>query len=140
MKGLQPFKKLEEDEGMYFPYLPNSNVMFHQGTVRFPLDLIFLKDDCVLRIESNTKVGSNDQWYCNECCGVIEVSGGFCTDNDIEIGDRIAMCAVSEQDLKDTEEENARIAMYGESEFESYDDGYCYPTTLHLVSSIADSI
>ena len=105
MAGLQVIDQLKEDEGMFFPYLPYSSVIFHQGSVNYPLDVLFLVDDAIVQIEKNSKVGIDDKWYCNCCSGVLEVCGGFCDRNNVNVGDRIAMFAVSEQDLVLLEEE-----------------------------------
>lgn len=103
--GLQAHKELEPDAGMYFPYEPFSKVAFHQGSVPFSLDLIFLCENQIVQTEEFTKVGGADRWECAECDGVIEVAGGWCQANAVEIGDRICLAAVSEQDLEELEKQ-----------------------------------
>lgn len=98
---------LIDGEGMYFPYEPFSEVTFHQGTVNYPLDLLFLCEDQIIQTEENTKVGGSDRWTCAECDGVVEVIGGWCSENGVEVGDRVFISAVSEQDLVDLEREKA---------------------------------
>jgi uncharacterized membrane protein (UPF0127 family) len=101
--GLQGHKCLEQDSGMYFPYEPFSQVAFHQGTVPFSLDLVFLCENQVLQTKENTEVGGTDKWACAECDGVIEVVGGWCKTNSVEVGDRVCLSAVSEQDIEELE-------------------------------------
>lgn len=136
--GLQGKQVLEENKGLYFPYVPYQTVNIHQGSVPFELDLIFLQDDMVCSMQENTKVGSKDVWSCRNCTGLIEVNGGFCARNKIRVGDRIALFAVSEKDLVEVAEENTMIAS---GERQPTRDRYAgCPNLVHLVSSIADSL
>lgn len=105
--GLQGYKKLGRNNGLYFPYEPYTDVSFHQGSVAFPLDIIFFEDEYVVDIVENTKVGSSESWSCECCSSVIEVNGGFVKANSIEIGDRVLFCAVSERDLEEIKVEDA---------------------------------
>lgn len=105
--GLQGYKKLDPNKGLYFPYDPYTSVKFHQGSVKFPLDIMFFKDENIIDIIENTKVGSKESWSCEDCTGVLEVSGGFIKDSGIKIGDRVLLCTVSERDLEEIKVENA---------------------------------
>lgn len=139
-EGLQGFEKLESHEGMYFPYSPfGENVTFHQGSVPFGLDLIFLRNDEIARIEADTKVGSTERWACQACSGVIEVNAGFCFENDVNVGDRIALFAVSKRDLKTLErEKEASEEIFPEPY--SDDKYYDIPNAVNLISQIADAL
>lgn len=138
-EGLQGFQKLESNEGMYFPYSPfGEHVTFHQGSVPFGLDLIFIRNDEISRIEADTEVGSTERWACKDCSGVIEVRAGFCFENDINVGDRIALFAVSKKDLKTLEREKEALK---EPRIDSSDDNYYYvPNAVNLISQIADAL
>ena len=138
-QGLQSFKKLSAYEGMYFPYSPfGEHVVFHQGSVPFGLDLIFLRNDEIADIEAETLVGSTDRWACKDCSGVIEVRSGFCFENDVNVGDRLALFAVSQRDLKTLEREKISECVHNES---YSDDKYYYmPNAVNLISQIADSL
>lgn len=107
-QGLQGADKLGSTSGMFFPYNPRADVCFHQGSVSFPLDLIFLRNDKIIKIQSHTKVGSKELWRCSSCDGVIEVRGGFCSDKGVSVGDDIAIIGLTESDmvayLKDRDE------------------------------------
>lgn len=118
--GLQKHSNLDDDSGMYFPYEPFTEVTFHQGSVPFSLDLIFLCDGQIIQLEENTRVGHDDRWSCDECDGVVEVNGGWCAKNDVIVGERVLLSAVSKRDLKELEEEKE--------------------SDLSLVSALADQI
>mgnify|MGYP005872370469 CR=1 FL=1 len=105
VSGLQGYKELGINRGMFFPYDPYTPVSFHQGSVSFPLDILFFEDEYLVDIVENTKVGSKDNWKCSKCSGVLEVKAGFAKANRVKIGDRVLFCAVSERDLKEIEEE-----------------------------------
>ena len=141
-QGLQGFAGLEEGEGMYFPYSPyGEEVTFHQGSVSFGLDLIYLKEDTVVGIEANTKVGSSDRWTCSDCSGVIEVSAGFCKDHKVKLGDRVALFAVSKQDLALLEQDKLQSTASRENLEYNNDDSYSFaPNTINLVSQVVDGL
>ncbi len=105
-QGLQGHS-LAEDAGMFFPYPGYADVAFHQGSVPYSLDVIFLRDYKVAKVESSTIVGSDTKWTCDKCDGVIEVHGGFCSRNSIEIGDALALMACSSEDLGAYQQEKA---------------------------------
>ena len=139
-RGLQGFEQLEMHEGMYFPYSPyGEHVTFHQGSVSFGLDLIFLRDNQIAKIEADTKVGSCDRWSCDSCSGVIEVNAGFCFENDVNVGDKVALFSVSERDINSLEVEASEEY---DDLYDSYsDDNYYYmPNSVNLISAIADGL
>lgn len=103
--GLQGCCKLESNEGMYFPYLDYTDVTFHQGSVPFSLDIIFLRDFKIIGMKERTKVGSYDKWECFNCDGVIEVNGGFCKANSVCDDDQILVNTISERDVVELEQE-----------------------------------
>ena len=137
-KGLQGFNSLPDYEGMYFPYLPyGEKVAFHQGTVPFGLDLLFLDGNTVTKIQENTKVGSKEHWECDLCTGVIEVRASFCKENKISVGDKVALFAVSERDAPTLEKESHDQLPVEATDEDKY---FCYPTAVHLISTIADEL
>lgn len=140
LKGLQGTESLDSNKGLFFPYVPYSKANIHQGTVSYPLDLIFIKDDKVCQIKENTKVGSKSIWSCPECTSLIEVNGGFCKNNGVCVGDRVALFSVCENDLVEVEEEKRMIAS-GELIPTSLDNE-CYGSSalVHLISAIADNL
>jgi uncharacterized membrane protein (UPF0127 family) len=112
--GLQKYSSLEEYQGLYFPYPSPADVTFHQGTVSFPLDLLFLRDSEVVQIEQNTEVGGTEHWGCESVDGVIEVNGGFCDKHRINVGSRLALFASSAEDEQEWKDEHRAVSMVGE--------------------------
>jgi uncharacterized membrane protein (UPF0127 family) len=111
--GLQKHASLPEGTGMYFPYAGPTNVTFHQGSVPFSLDLMFLREGEVVKIEANTVVGGSDRWGCSECDGVIEAAAGFCADKEVGVSDKVALFAYSAEDIRAYEAD--RIAIQEET-------------------------
>lgn len=140
VQGLQGTKRLDKNEGMFFPYEPRSDVSFHQGSVGFPLDIIFLRNDEIVKIQAYTKVGSNEHWSCKDCDGVLEVNGGFCDANDVEVGDSIALFASSQADLDEFQANQLKMAKEASLNEERDNRSYKETFPLHLLSEIADSI
>lgn len=114
IRGLQMHTALESNRGLFFPYAGPTDVTFHQGTVPFPLDILFIREGSVIKIERNTKVGSSDHWSCKGCDSVIEVSAGFCSDKNIDVDDQLIFFAYSDQDIKAYEAD--RVAIKAEEE------------------------
>ncbi len=107
--GLQEYANLGESEGLYFPYPEGADVTFHQGSVPFSLDLIFLKNSAIVKIEHSTQVGGTEHWSCEAVDGVIEVNGGFCARRAIRVGERLALFANSKQDEHNWSDEKSGI-------------------------------
>jgi uncharacterized membrane protein (UPF0127 family) len=105
--GLQGSAQLGWREAMYFPYANYTDVTFHQGSVPYSLDLLFLRDARIVAIQKETEVGSSAKWCCQQCDGVLEVNGGFCDASAAAVGDKILINAVSEVDLVELEEERS---------------------------------
>jgi len=143
-KGLQGVKKLGNYEGMFFPYFPEQNVAFHQGSVEYPLDIIFFdKDSKIIKIKQNTKVGSFDKYSCKNCACVIELLGGFCKRHNVKIGDRVSLCAISELDVEEFEKEAIIIEQEKENKFVQYNDDVLYEeysAPSRILSFIADEL
>jgi|LSQX01.2.fsa_nt_gb uncharacterized membrane protein (UPF0127 family) len=98
--GLSQTDFLDENEGMYFPYAPRSDVRFHQGGVKYPLDIIFIRDSKIVKIIRNTEIDSKELWECENCDGVLEVNGGFCRENRVSLGDVIVPFFSSNNDVR----------------------------------------
>jgi uncharacterized membrane protein (UPF0127 family) len=135
--GLCNTHTLGENCGMFFPYLPMGEpVSIVQSDVKYPLDLIFVKNDKIVKLVSGTKVGSKDVWACKSCSGVIEVNAGFIAEHNLELGDKLALFAVGKADLPVLEEDKKFQALE-RSARNSYYSEYMYSS---LVSSIVDNL
>jgi len=56
-------------------------------------------------VEERTRVGSSDRWSCSHCDGVLELNGGWCEENEVCLGDKIALFALTQRDLDEMEAE-----------------------------------
>lgn len=88
-RGLEVFESLETDQGLLFP-MNGSYATFHMGSVRFPIDIIFLlledKDNLkVAKIVHDVQPGDLSRWS-NWADYVLEVTGGTCKANNIKVG------------------------------------------------------
>lgn len=134
-EGLQSTPNLSPSKGLYFPYSPSSDVTFHQGSVNYPLDIIFVRNDQVVKIQANTQPGTDERWSCKSCDGVIEVRGGFCKSNNVGLGDFISMIGLTAKDLNDFE--NQLPVENDEEYFQTTSGkGYCPDITTGYFSSM----
>lgn len=89
-RGLEVFSSIEKNEGMIFPFDHPQHVTFHMGSVKFPIDIIFLMDTPiglkVAKIVHNVQPGAEDRWSCNDVAAVVEVRGTLCKEHNIKIG------------------------------------------------------
>lgn len=94
--GLQKYSSLPTGSGMLFPYDPPRQVMFHMGSVQFPIDVIFINNrGTITNIQHNRLPGVDECWGSNSrVAGVLEVNGGFCSGRDINIGDTVRISVV----------------------------------------------
>jgi len=80
-RGLEVVSSLAEDEGMWFPF-GGDHVTFHMGSVGFPIDILFIKDNIlglkVAKIIHNAQPGAREHWSCDRVRGVLEIPGGSC--------------------------------------------------------------
>ena len=86
-KGLQGRDYLKINHGMVFPYDKKSNLLFHMGTVKFAIDIIFAEEGKIRRVYSNIQPNSLGTYGCYNSDLVLEIPGGFCEANNILEGD-----------------------------------------------------
>lgn len=86
--GLQGFRCLSDDQGMFFPY-DGQTATFHMGTVSFPIDIVFTQRGRISKIIRNVQPGTLGQWSSRNCSGVLEVRGVWCADYNVDIGTRM---------------------------------------------------
>jgi len=95
--GLQDRDVLESNSGMLFLYRKASDLYFHMGTVKFPIDIIFADDNNkILKVYGNVKPRSLGTFGCANSKTVLEIPGGYCTKNNISEGDYIYFNKLSE--------------------------------------------
>ena len=89
--GLEVVDRLSHEFGMLFPFDEGSDVTFHMGRVKFPIDIMFLvEDENAMKVGSiihDAIPGSLDHWSHSNTCAVLEVCGGLCNKLGIKSGD-----------------------------------------------------
>ena len=88
--GLQNRDYLKANHGMIFEYKKPESVMFHMGTVKFPIDIVFAdEDNNVKKIVANIKPNSLGVYSCSDVKNVVELPGGYCSRLNIKEGSMI---------------------------------------------------
>jgi len=88
--GLEVFSSLDKHEGMLFPFEASQHVTFHMWSVKFPIDIIFLMESPfgfeATKIIHNIQPGNGSKWACNNTIAVVELPGGTCKKEKIQLG------------------------------------------------------
>lgn len=78
MAGLQPYNNLSESAGLVFAYEKPEDVIYHMGTVSFPIDIIFVgKNNKIKKIYKDIKPGTLGTYGCGNVKTVLEICGGL---------------------------------------------------------------
>ena len=89
--GLEIATEIDDNEGMLFPFEPAQHATFHMGSVKFPLDIIFLLDDAeglrLNKIVHDVQPGDEQHYSDNNISAVLELKGGTCKRLGIQRGD-----------------------------------------------------
>lgn len=93
-KGLSGRQSLEKDKGMLFVYDEPGRYTFWMKGMKFPLDLIWIRDDKVVDFDLNVPIVKNGQKLpeympLNEVNYVLEVNAGFVKEHGIKQGDEV---------------------------------------------------
>lgn len=97
--GFQRYDAIEPNQAMFFPYHKPVPAGYHMAGVKFPIDILFLRAESgdsykIVRIVHNVQPGDADSYHCDNVSGVLEVSGGFCRKNRIDIYDPVRVQSV----------------------------------------------
>jgi uncharacterized membrane protein (UPF0127 family) len=94
--GLSGRKSLEENGGMLFSFEGKEVTPgFWMKGMLFPLDIIWIKDEKIVKIDKNVPIPEKDEvspklYYPPLSVNyVLEVNAGFCDKNNIKVGDTI---------------------------------------------------
>lgn len=99
--GLQPYHSLKYGAGLIFPYSKPQDVMYHMGSVSFPIDIIFVgSSGKIKKIAKNIAPGTQGTYGAADVSVVLEISGGASDILGLEVGD-IVSCATPSQDTID---------------------------------------
>jgi uncharacterized membrane protein (UPF0127 family) len=76
--GLQAYPTLKESAGLLFPYRRAQDVIYHMGTVQYPIDIIFIdSNNEVKKIYKNIQPGTLGTFGCASVKHVLEICGGL---------------------------------------------------------------
>lgn len=90
INGLQVYSSLSSESGLLFEYDTPQDVMYHMGTVKFPIDIIFLNKNLeIKRIYGGINPGTLGTFGCAEVQYVLEVAGGTSDSLGFKAGDKI---------------------------------------------------
>jgi len=98
--GLEPYRSLPESAGLLFPYNRPSNVLYHMGSVSFPIDIVFVDSkNKIKKIYKNIQPGSLATFGCADVTAVLEIVGGLSDRLGITIGHKISVESKSDDYL-----------------------------------------
>jgi len=90
VSGLQVYSDLLNRCGLVFKYNKPTDVMFHMGSVRFPIDIAFLdEDNTIKKLCSNIKPGALDMFGAANIKTVLELAAGSVEAIGAEVGDKL---------------------------------------------------
>ncbi len=99
--GLQVYKNLKYGSGLIFPYDKPQDVMYHMGTVSFPIDIIFIDSDRrVKKIAKNIQPGTLGTYGSSNISMVLEISGGASNNLGIAVGDLVKASTATDGVIK----------------------------------------
>ncbi|PLX22190.1 hypothetical protein C0584_00345 [Candidatus Parcubacteria bacterium] len=91
--GLSFRESICENCGMLFEFNEKSQKTFVMRDMMFSLDIIWIDDDVVIKIDEKLPPEGHEvsNYYSSEraITRVLEVNGGFTSENDIKVGDKI---------------------------------------------------
>lgn len=120
--GLQSYNKLEKHAGLLFPYKIPADVVYHMGSVKYPIDILFIDDNFkIKKIYSNIQPGSLSTFGCANVKFVLEINGGLSKEHNIDIGNKISF--------------NRSILKKIASFKQTYDMIYCYSFDQNILES-----
>lgn len=95
MSGLSGRNSLPKDQGMLFVFEKPSNYSFWMRDMKFPLDIVFIKDNKVVRVFENVPAASagdkNPPQFGSDVLSdkVLEINAGGIKKNKIKAGDTV---------------------------------------------------
>jgi len=92
ISGLQPYQSLKYGAGLIFPYKKPQDVMYHMGSVSFPIDIIFIgSNNKIKKIEKNILPGTLATFGSSDISAVLEISGGSSNNIGLMVGDTVSI-------------------------------------------------
>jgi len=88
--GLQVYKELKYGSGLLFPYNKPQDVMYHMGSVQFPIDIIFIDSkNKIKKIAKSVLPGTIGTYGSSDTLMVLEIAGGASNNLKLQVGDFI---------------------------------------------------
>ena len=88
-QGLMFVKELPKNHGMLFKFPNRTQPAFWGKNTYIPLDIAFIRQNCVIDINSITPLSTRMIHSKDVCSEAIEVPAGFFKDNNITVGHKI---------------------------------------------------
>lgn len=90
--GLQVYDTLDENAGLLFEYTKPEDVIYHMGTVKFPIDIIFVDDNNkIKKIYKNIQPGTLGTFGCSKTKYVLEICGGLSDRLEVVTGNDVSV-------------------------------------------------
>lgn len=87
--GLQVYPYLPKSAGLLFTYKRAQDVLYHMGTVAYPIDILFLdEENKIKKIYKNIQPGSLATFGCSGVKNVLEIYGGLSDRLGIRVGNK----------------------------------------------------
>ena len=100
--GLQAYPNLSLKSGLLFEYGAPRDVIYHMGSVRYPIDIIFVSESgSIKKISKNIDPGSSAMFSCSNVKAVLEICGGLSEVLGIKEGDLLISKKMSHVEDKD---------------------------------------
>ena len=90
--GLSIFEELPRDEGMVFEYQQPQKPGFWMKDMKFDIDIVWIRESQIVGITPDvSRLSPSVKYYPEQDIDtVLEVNGGYCKINKIEVGNRIS--------------------------------------------------
>jgi uncharacterized membrane protein (UPF0127 family) len=96
--GLQVYPKLKYGSGLIFSYATPQDVMYHMGTVDFPIDIAFVgSNNEIKKIYQNIKPGDLATFGASGIKYVFEALGGSLKSLGVSVGDKLTVSSISNE-------------------------------------------
>lgn len=88
--GLQPYNELKESAGLIFEYQRPEDVLYHMGTVKFAIDILFINaENKIKKLYKNIQPNTLGTFGCAGVKTVLEICGGLSDRLGIKVGDTV---------------------------------------------------
>jgi uncharacterized membrane protein (UPF0127 family) len=94
-KGLAKYKTIEENFGMYFPFITKDYYAFWMKDMKFPIDILYISDGKIVEIFKDAKNPKSKKESLTiyrpgvVADGVFEIKAGLSVKHNFKIGDKV---------------------------------------------------